>query len=279
VRTIFFAFGSLLLSGGAALGGAFAAAPISTAELETKLLAAIGNVQSLRYTVEAQERIERRYLPMRSTVKLTPSPLRVYLKNTQGVEVLYVAGQNNGDAWVYPGAFPYVTLNLDPRGSLIRRNQHHSVLQIGFGLISELLRESEPAFIRSFRYTGDSTAAGRPCYVLRSTYPAFRYVAYRAGANETTASVAAKLHCGEYRILERNKLSVSEKLTPGQVIQVPNAYGSRTVVLVNQQTFLPAAVVAYDDQGLYEKYTFSDVVINQPIPLAEFSKDYKGYKF
>lgn len=278
MRTILLAFGSLLLGGGA-LGAAATAAPISTAELEAKLLAAIGTIQTLRYTVDAQERIERRYLPMRSTVKLTPSPLRVYLKNTQGVEVLYVTGQNSGDAWVYPAAFPYITLNLDPRGSLIRRNQHHSVLQVGFGLISELLRESEPAFVRSFRYAGDSTAGGRPCYVLRSTYPAFRYVAYRAGAGETTASVAAKLHCGEYRILERNKLAVSEKLTPGQVIQVPNAYGSRTVVLVSQQSFLPLAVAVYDDQGLYEKYTFSDVVINQPIPLAEFSKEYKGYKF
>lgn len=271
--------GIALLGSWVALGARSRPAPITTAELESKLLAAIGSVQTLRYTVEAQERVERRYLPMRSTVKLTPSPFRVYLKNNQGVEVLYVAGQNAGEAWVYPAAFPYITLSLDPRGSLIRRNQHHSVLQVGFGLIGELLRDSEPAFARSFRYAGDSTVAGRPCYVLRSSYPAFRYVAYRAGAGETTASVAARLHCGEYRILERNKLSVSEKLAPNQLIQVPNTYGSRTVVLVSQQTFLPAAVAVYDDRGLYEKYAFSDVVINQPIALAEFSKDYQGYKF
>lgn len=278
MRTKFY-FGATLLLGSLLALGARPAAPITTAELESHLLAAIDKVQTLRYTVEAQERVERRYLPMRSAVKLTPSPLRVYLKNNQGVEVLYVAGQNGGDAWVYPGAFPYITLSLDPQGSLIRRNQHHSVLQIGFGLIGELLRDSEPAFMRSFRYAGDSTVAGRPCYVLRSNYPAFRYVTYRAGTGETTASVAAKLHCGEYRILERNKLEVSEKLTPGQTIQVPNAYGSRTVVLVSQQTYLPAAVAVYDDRGLYERYTFSEVVLNQPIPLAEFSKGYKGYKF
>ena len=272
--------GALLALGGLGLGGARPAAPpLTTAELESRLLAAIDGVQSLRYVVAAQERVENRLLPMRSTVKLTAAPLRVYLKNQQGAEVLYVAGQNGGDALVYPGTFPYLTLRLDPRGSLMLRNQHHSLLQIGFGLIASLLRTSEPAFVRSFRAADDSVVAGRACHVLRSSYPAFRYVAYRAGTGETTASVAARLNCGEYRILERNKLAVNTKLAPGQVVQVPNAYGSRTVVLVDERTFLPAAVAVYDERGLYEKYEFSNVLANQAIPAAEFSKDFPGYKF
>lgn len=268
-----------MLAASLLLAAARPAAPMTTAELENRLLAAIDGIRTLRYTVAAQERVDRRYLPMRSVVKLTPSPLRVYLKNQKGVEVLYVTGQNEGEALVYPGAFPYLTLHLDPNGSLMRRDQHHSILQIGYGLIASLLRESEPAFVRSFRYAGDSTLAGRPCYVLRSTFPGFRYVAYRAGTGETTASVAAKLNCGEFRILERNKLAISTKLAAGQVIQVPNAYGSRTVVLVDTRTFLPSAVVVYDEQGLYERYDFTNIVANQPLPLAEFSKDFPGYKF
>ncbi|RZK35237.1 MAG: DUF1571 domain-containing protein, partial [Hymenobacter sp.] len=232
--------------------------PITTAELETRLLKAIDGVQTLRYSVAAQERVNGRYLPMQSVVKMTLSPLRVYLKNQKGLEILYVAGQNGGDAWVYPGAFPYVTLSLDPQGSLMRRDQHHTIVQIGFGLISTLLRDSDPAFTHSFRYAGDTVAAGRPCYQLRSVYPTFTYVNYQAKAGETTTSVAAKLHCGEYRITERNKLDVGTKLTAGQTIKVPNAYGSRTLVLVDQRTFLPAAVAVHDERGLYEKYEFTN---------------------
>ena len=216
-------------------------------------------------------------------MKLTFNPLRIYIKNGKGVEVLYVTGQNNGDAWINPNAFPYVTLSLDPNGALMRKGQHHTALQAGFGTINDLLEGStgraDKSFNRSFRYAGDTTVQGRASYILRSDYPQFRYVAYKAGKNETPATVAARFGCDEFRVLERNKLDIGEKLAEGQVVQTPNAYGRRTIVLVDQKTFLPNSVSVYDDQGLFEKYDFFDVVANQPIPAAEFRKDYKGYHF
>lgn len=253
-------------------------APITTSELETRLLAAIDALQTLRCSMTSQERVNGHYLATNSVMKFTASPLRVYFKNQKGQEVLYVAGQNDGDAWVYPAAFPYLTLSLDPQGSLMRRDQHHTVLQAGFGLIGTLLHDSEPAYVHSFRYAGDSTLGARSYHVLRSSFPAFRYAAYRAGTGETTASVATKMKCGEYRILERNKLGAGTRLALGQVVLVPTAYGRATVLLIDQRTYLPATVAVYDDQGLYERYDFSNVVANEPIPLAEFSKDFRGYK-
>ena len=259
------------------------AAPITTAQLMSQLTAAIQGLKSLRCLAEARERIGTKYSQDHSLMKLTFSPLRVYLKNGKGVEVLYVAGQNGGDAWVNPNAFPYVTLSLDPEGSLMRKGQHHTALQAGFGTIADLLQGSasraDKSFNRSFRYAGDTTVQGRPHYILRSDYPQFRYVAYKAGPNETPATVAEHFGCGEYRILERNKLDVGEKFTEGQVLQVPNAYARRTIVLVDPKNFLPSSVAVYDDRGLYEKYDFSEIVANQAIPPAEFTKSYKGYHF
>ncbi|MDO7887325.1 LysM peptidoglycan-binding domain-containing protein [Hymenobacter cheonanensis] len=258
------------------------ASSLTTAQLISRLTAAIHNLGSIRCNAEARERVGTKIAPDYTAMKIAYNPYRVYLKNRKGVEVLYVTGQNDNDAWVYPAAFPYVTLSLDPNGSLMRKGQHHTVLQAGFGMIADLLNgpdgRAESVFTRSFHYTGDSTAQGQPCYVLRSDYPQFRYVAYRVGKNESIASVAARFGCGEYRIIERNNLSVDSKLTEGQELQVPNAYGRRVVVVVNAKTYLPASVTVYDDRGLYEKYSFLDVVANQPIPAAEFSKDYKGYK-
>ena len=255
---------------------------ISTEQLTTRLSAAIENLKFLRCTVKAQERIDGTIKQARSIMKLTYKPLRIYIKNQKGVEVLWVTGQNGGDAWVYPASFPYVTLSLDPNGKLMRGSQHHTALQAGFGTITDLLRTTalrqDNSFSRSFRYVGDTTMLGRTSLVLRSDYPQFRYVNFKAGKNETIASVAERFGCGEYRIIERNNLSIGEKIPEGKVLQVPNAYGRRTIVCVDPKTYLPTMVQVNDDKGLFEKFEFLDVIPNQPIPLAEFTKEYSGYK-
>lgn len=273
------------LCGLALLAARPAAAPaapsITTEQLTSRLSSAIENLRYLRCTVKAQERIGSSYNTARSDMKLTFSPLRIYIKNQKGVEVLWVAGQNDGDAWVYPAAFPYVTLNLDPNGKIMRSSQHHTALQAGFGTITDLLHGSggDNPFSRSFRYVGDTTVLGKAAYVLRSDYPQFRYVTYKAGRNETLKSISNRFGCGEYRIMERNNLSPGEAIPEGKVLQVPNAYGRRTTLCVDPKTYLPTLVQVNDDKGLYEKFEFTNVVPNQSIPLAEFSKDYSGYKF
>jgi hypothetical protein len=255
---------------------------LTTEQLTARMSAAIEGLKFLRCTVKAQERIDGSIHQARSIMKLTYNPLRIYIKNQKGVEVLWLAGQNSGDAWVYPAAFPYVTLSLDPNGKLMRSNQHHTALQAGFGTISDLLRTTglrqDNSYSRSFRYVGDTTLQGRTNYVLRSDFPQFRYVSYKAGKNETIGAVAERFGCGEFRIIERNNLSIGEKIPEGKVLQVPNAYGRRTVLCVDPKTYLPTMVQVNDEKGLFEKFEFLDVVPNQSIPLQEFTKDYKDYK-
>jgi hypothetical protein len=256
--------------------------PPTTEQLTTRMSAAIEGLKYLRCTVKAQERIGGNINQARSIMKLTYRPLRIYIKNQKGVEVLWLQGQNGGDAWVYPASFPYVTLSLDPNGKLMRSNQHHTALQAGFGTISDLLRTTglrqDNSYSKSFRYAGDTTIQGHTNYILRSDFPQFRYVSYKAGKNETIETVAERFGCGEYRIIERNNLTIGEKIPEGKVLQVPNAYGRRTVLCVDPKTYLPTLVQVNDDKGFFEKFEFLDVVPNQPIPLEEFSKDYKGYK-
>ena len=256
---------------------------ITTEQLTARLSAAIENLRTLRCTVRAQERVGGTINQARSIMKLTYKPLRIYIKNHKSIEVLWVTGQNGGDAWVYPASFPYVTLSLDPNGKLMRGNQHHTALQAGFGTISDLLRSTglrqDNTFSRSFRYTGDTVLLGRTSHVLRSDFPQFRYVSYKTGKNETIATVAERFGCGEFRVIERNGLTIGEKIPEGKVLQVPNAYGRRTTVCVDVKTYLPTLVQVNDDKGLFERFEFSDVIPNQPIPLVEFTREHKGYKF
>ncbi|SNR57686.1 MULTISPECIES: DUF1571 domain-containing protein [Hymenobacter] len=267
---------------------AVATAPKPTEKLTTdqvisRLSGAIENLKSLRCNVRAQERIAGSYQQARTTMKMSFKPYKVYLRNQKGIEVLWVTGQNNGDAWVYPNSFPYVTLSLDPKGSIMRKSQHHSVLDAGYGTIAEMLHGSEQrldhSFEKNFRYTGDTILAGRAAYVLRTDYPQFRYVTYKTTKAESVTAISDKFGCGEYRILERNDLAAGAIVPAGRTLQVPNAYGRRVVLCVDQKMFLPLVVQVHDDKGLFEKFEFSDVVPNQPIPAQEFTKDFKGYKF
>ena len=266
--------------------GSTAAVPaepkITTEALISRLSSNIENLKTLRCNVRAQERIGTGYQQARTAMKMSFNPYKVYLRNDKGIEVLYVTGQNNGDAWVYPNSFPYVTLSLDPNGSIMRKSIHHSALEAGYGTIAEMLDGSgqrlNPGFEKTFRYTADTTVQGRPAYVLRSSFPQFRYVSYKPAKAESTRAIADKFGCGEYRILERNDLSPGAVVPAGKTIQVPNAYGRRILLCVDQKLFLPLVVQVHDDKGLFEKFEFHDVVANQPIPAQEFTKDFKGYK-
>lgn len=256
---------------------------ISTETLISRLSSAIANLKTLRCNVRGQERVGGSYQQARTVMKMSFDPYKVYLRNDKGIEVLYVTGQNGGDAWVYPNSFPYVTLSLDPNGSLMRKGIHHSTLDAGYGTIAEMLdgnteQRLNPGFEKTFRYTSDTTVLGRPAYVLRSSFPQFRYVSYRPTKPETVRAIAAKFGCGEFRILERNNLSPGTTVAAGKTIQVPNAYGSRIVLCIDQKLYLPLVVQVNDDKGLFEKFEFSDLVANQPIPAQEFTKGFKGYK-
>ncbi|MET4106157.1 DUF1571 domain-containing protein [Hymenobacter sp. UYP22] len=255
---------------------------LTTDQLITRLSTAIQGLKTLRCNVRAQERIEGSYQQARTLMKISFSPYKVYMRNQKGIEVLYVTGQNNGDAWVYPNSFPYVTLSLAPNGSVMRKNQHHSTLDAGYGTIAEMLHGSsqrlDRSFEKTFRYAGDTTMQGRPAYVLRADYPQFRYVSYKPTKNESVSTISDKFGCGEYRILERNDLSPGAVVPAGKAVQVPNGYGRRIIMCVDQKLFLPLVVQVNDDKGLFEKFEFSDVVANQPIPAQEFTKDFKGYK-
>lgn len=276
-----------LLPAVALAASSFSPAPaadrITTEQLLSRLTTSIENLKTLRCNVRAQERLTGgSYQQARTAMKMTFSPFRVYLKNAKGIEVLWVTGQNDGDAWVYPNSFPYVTLSLDPEGAVMHKNQHHSVLDAGYGTITDLIRGSsqrrDHSFEKSFRYAGDTTVAGRPCYQLRADFPQFRYVSYKAVAGDTPERIADKFGCGEYRVMERNNLSPGEKVEAGRTLQVPNSYGRRTLVCVDQKLMLPLVVQVHDDKGLFEKFEFSDIVANQPISAAEFTKDFPGYK-
>jgi hypothetical protein len=258
-------------------------AQISSKELTSKIFEAIDNVKTLRYNLQCNERIKGRMQHTESRVKLQVSPRKLYL-SLKGPEVLWIQGQNGGNALVNPGAFPYINLNLDPYGSLMRKDQHHTIHEMGFHYLQAILkdgiRRSGDKMEKYFVVLPDEKHNGRDCYKLSIAFPDFEWVNYTIKKGENLNTIARKLHVSEYMVLENNpKISWYTDVKEGQVIKVPNAYAKLSLLLIDKEYFLPVNNKVFDDKGLFETYEYYGLQVNSPMQQEEFSKDYKDYNF
>ncbi|MCX6296380.1 MAG: DUF1571 domain-containing protein [Bacteroidetes bacterium] len=248
-----------------------------------KIFEAVENVKTLRFNLSCNERIKGKMTHYESKVKLQVSPRKLYL-SLDGPEVLWVQGQNNSEALVNPGSFPYMNFNLDPYGTLMRKDQHHTIHEMGFQYLYDILKDglkrAGDKLDKYFVIIGDDKIDGRSCYKLAISFPDFAWVPYTVKAGENLTTIARKLKVSEYMVLMNNpKVSWYNDVKEGQIIQVPNAYGKLTILLIDKEYLLPVCNKVYDDQGVFETYEYSNLKVNSTILPEEFTKDYKGYGF
>jgi LysM repeat protein len=214
-------------------------------------------------------------------------PFKVYLYNyypNDGAEVLYVTGERDGKALVNPNKFPYVNLNLDPYGSLLRDNQHHTIFSSGFDDLANILRHLKKKFgadaNKFIHYDGKITWNGRSCHVIKMENPGWGTVNYTVQAGEDLNKIARKHMVSEYMIMEMNSnIKSYDGVKAGQVIKIPSEYGKKAIFYIDTQMLLPIRTEVYDHLGLYERYEFFDVVVNPSLPADTFSSSNKNYKF
>lgn len=247
------------------------------------MLASINGIQTLRYNLKFTERIKGQMKKSESSIKLQRSPRKLYM-HLKGPELLWIEGSNNGDALVNPNAFPYFNLNLDPNGSLLRTDQHHTINEVGFEYMAEILsyeiKKEASHFDKTFTYTGLGTMAGRECYKVTISDPAFSFIDYVVKKNETIITVAKKLRLSEYMILENNKgIKDYYSVKEGMTIKVPTSYAKFTVLYIDKQNMLPIGNTVTDDKGIFEAYEYHNLQLNSKIAPEEFTKEYKDYKF
>jgi len=251
--------------------------------LINKIFNSIDNVKTVRYNLQCNERIKGRMQHTESQVKLQVSPRRLYL-SLKGPEVLWIQGANNGDALVNPGAFPYINLNLDPYGLLMRKDQHHTIHEMGFHYLQSILkdgvRKAGDKLDKYFTVLNEEKYNGRVCYKLHISFPDFTWVPYTVKKGENLTSIARKLFVSEYMVLEKNsKINWYNDVKEGQVIQVPTAYAKLTLLLIDKELLLPVNNKVFDDKGLYETYEYYNLQVNTPIAPEELTRNYKDYNF
>jgi hypothetical protein len=252
-------------------------------EMLNAVLKSISTTKTLRYDLQRNERIKGKMNFTESKVKLQVIPRKLYI-SIDGQEVLWIQGANNGNALINPGTFPYINLNLDPMGSLMRKNQHHTIHELGMDYLAEILKNAMKNYAETlekhFVILGEEKYMGRACYKLSIAFPDFAWVPYTVKKNETIISIANNLHVSEYMILEKNPTaSWYSDVTAGQVIQVPNAYAKLFLLMIDKEHMLPISEKIYDDKGLFETYEFYNLQVNTPIAAEEFTENYKDYHF
>jgi hypothetical protein len=244
-------------------------------------------IKALALTNIFKERINGEYLTKKASFKINLLPFKLYMKEEyprNGLEVLYVEGTNSGKAWVRPNSFPWATLHLNPTGSTMRNGQHHSIYKSGYGFFIGVLEHLQTKYSNELNKmladNGIVKYNNKLCRKITFTNPYFKYVNYKTGENETLETLSWKLFVNDYMIYEINNGAVDfEALKSGNIIRVPNDYGASMVLYIDEKTRLLAGVKVFDDKGLWEEYTYMDVVLNPPFTSTDFNSGNPHYNF
>ena len=257
---------------------------ISCKEILQSTIASVEKIKTLKFHLKCNERFNGKLMSIESQIKLNTSPRKVYIY-LKGPELLWIEGKNNGDALVNPDGFPYINLNLDPMGNIMRENQHHTLHEAGFdyfaGIIKSSITLAGEKFDDYFKYGGMLTWDSHECYLVTAEYPEFKYNDYTVQKGESLVTIAKKLMVSEYMLMEINsdKVNNYHDVKAGQKIKVPNVYGNKMILYIDKELLIPRVIKVYDEKGLFESYEYHDLEVNIKIPDEEFTKEYKGYGF
>ncbi len=252
-----------------------------------KMYSAINNASKVTYHMRSYERMNGKLIKKIMRFKVQHQPLKVYMKDQEtGVELLYVDGWNNNNAHINPNGFPWMNVNLSVFDRRVRKDGHHPVLHAGFAYLTKTMTNVEQQIrsqggkVEDFIKLGqDVTWEGRSCYRLVLENPDFAYINHRCAKNETLFALSERLGLSEYMIMEKNNMGFNAKVKAGQNIKIPNSFAKKVIIYVDKGNHLPIYQMIYDDQGLYEKYCFTEVKINPSLNPKEWTPECSSYGF
>lgn len=258
---------------------------LSCREIIHQMLDSIKKIKTQRCEVKSTERSNGSLHIADSQIKININPKKIYFKNpTKGIEILWVQGTNKGNAIVRSSTLPFMNLDLDPYGSIMRKDQHHTIFDLGFHFIGTTIAntivKAPKDFDKHFAYAGTLMWNKIDCYQVLVDYPEYKYIEYTVGKGETVTSISYKFSTSDYKIRHKNELSsYFGTIKEGKKLLIPVPYCNKTILYIDKKTFLPVSIKVYDEGGLYEAYEFYNIRLNTTFATDEFSKSYKEYGF
>ncbi len=264
-----------------------AKAQLNARQIVDGCLESMKKCKTLSGRIKRSERVNGEMEAADMYFKVNYKPYKVYIYNYApdvGSEVLYVTGWNKNKAHIHPNKFPFVNVNLNPKGDMLLKDRHHTLFDVGFtytlNVVTFLVAKHIDDFDKYVKKEKDVTYDGEPCYTISINYPEYEFIDYTVEAGEDLIKIDQKLRVPAFKVLEINP-DVKDyfDVEAGQVIKVPNMYAKKVVLFVAKKSMLPIVQIVYDDQGLFEKYEYSKVVYNPTFDPAEFTTDWHEYEF
>jgi hypothetical protein len=250
-----------------------------------KMITAISLGKSYQYIMKSTERIEGKMYVNKILTKVNENPKKVFIDNIEGenkgVQVLYVKGERDNKVLINK----LFGIKLDPFNGLIRKDQHHTVLESGFSLLLNSIKDAKKratdqgAFDQIFKLVGTVIYDGMACYKLELIDPTFTYVDYTIASGETLYSISMKKNVCEQLIVEKNGFSGFNSGKEGSVIKIPSSYAKKTILYIDKTNYFPIYQEMYDEKGMFEKYEFTSFKLNPTFSAIDFSEDNPAYNF
>lgn len=259
----------------------------------TSMIKAIKNVKNTKFKMVKNERFDEEIVKSVQMCKMQVTPRKIYMNILEGpnngTKILYVEGENDNEA--YADAKSWLpTVSINPRGSLARTKQRHTMFELGFKYTGDVIINSyekfknqlaagETANPKAFKYYGIIKWAGRDVHKIMLNDLHYKLVDYTVKEGEDLEKIARKLSLDEYSLLEHNEdVDDYDDVKAGQVIKVPTTFAKKVIMCIDAKTFLPVYQKLYDLKGMIGEYAYHNIGINNVKP-EEFTKDYSEYGF
>jgi hypothetical protein len=251
--------------------------------------AAWASVETLTYRFQKEERLKDGEMIVEAVdVKLRKSG-EFYIAAVlpqRGQEVIYSKRRDPTRLIAHPGTFPDVTVTLRIDHSLATKRQHHLVTHSGFEHLLGIVFASVDRGLKEprgekLRLLPPGELGGRRVESLVFEGGTLTAKRVRAQEDERLLDFAARVGCDPYIIAYYNDGldSLSDELDAVDYV-VPSYYGSKTEILVDAEYALPARVTVWDFEGrMYERLTFSNLVVNPPLTDLDFDPGNPAYNF
>jgi len=263
---------ALLASFGIATVLFLIAATSGTPEIEvlnSSMFDAIDRIEFHDFNLEKHERIDGIMGYEKWKVEVNYKPYWISMDRTtpeDGPKLYWHENKNDGDAKVDPNGFPWIDLYLDPRGKTLNKKAHHNIFSLGlkhFGNVWHSMCYKNGVLRDEIEVLGTEKVDGRVTWVLSLEIPEYSSFKIKVKKDESIFTISERYLVPADKIVMINP-DVDDifDVDEGQEILVPTHYASSGKLWLDQETSLPIKQEVYDEKGLYERYVYLGVQVN-----------------
>jgi hypothetical protein len=217
-------------------------------------------INNAYYLVANTERVDGEYLSGKQYITYQKYPFRSKVDMvTPNTGSQLVFDYSSEYATYSPSGFPYFDMDLNPLGTLMRRNNHHTVHEIGFDYLIEVIN----SVLLSNKFDYNIIESTDSIISIGVTSAKFGFIDYTVKANEDIRSISQRLKLNEYLILSNNEgVDFYDDISEGDLIKTPNSYAKQVTFTISRNEYYLKDIFVYDNLGLFEEYHYSIQSVN-----------------